>query len=171
MKNIAVMGHIDHGKTTLISTISRIFEGEKKEIYKNPETILRTETEIEFGGERYLFFDYEEDSGYEENLDGTEDGAVLVVAATDGPLMGTEKAVELCENLGIKIKAVFMNSCEWVDDEELIDLVEMDVEELLSEHGMEDIPFIRGSARLAGMGYSGWEEGIGKLVDTVAEHF
>ena len=171
MKNIAVMGHIDHGKTTLISTISRIFEGGKKEIYKNPETILRTETEIEFGGETYLFFDYEEDSGYEENLNGTEDGAVLVVAATDGPLMGTEKAVELCENLGIKIKAVFMNSCEWVDDEELIDLVEMDVEELLSEHGMEDIPFIRGSARLAGMGYSGWEEGIGKLVDTVAEHF
>lgn len=171
MKNIAVMGHIDHGKTTLISTISRIFEGEKKEIYKNPETILRTETEIEFGGETYLFFDYEEDSGYEENLEGTEDGAVLVVAATDGPLMGTEKAVELCENLGIKIKAVFMNSCEWVDDEELIDLVEMDVEELLSEHGMEDISFIRGSARLAGMGYSGWEEGIGKLVDTVAEHF
>lgn len=171
MKNIAVMGHIDHGKTTLISTISRIFEGDKKEIYKNPETILRTETEIEFGGETYLFFDYEEDSGYEENLDGTEDGAVLVVAATDGPLMGTEKAVELCENLGIKIKAVFMNSCERVDDEDLIDLVEMDVEELLSEHGMEDIPFIRGSARLAGMGYSGWEEGIGKLVDTVAEHF
>ena len=171
MKNIAVMGHIDHGKTTLISTISRIFEGDKKEIFKNSETVLRTETEIEFGGDTYLFFDYEEDSGYEENLNGTEDGAILVVSATDGPLMGTERAVELCEELGIEIAAVFINSCEWVDDEELIELMEMDVQDLLSEHGMEDIPFIRGSARLAGMGYSGWEEGIGKLVDAVAAHF
>lgn len=170
MKNIAVVGNIDHGKTTLVSAISRVFDGEKREFRKDPYTVLKTEAEIEFDGEKYLFFDYSEYEEYEKNLDGTENGAVLVCAATEGPLYGTETAVELCKELGIEIIAVFMNSCDCVDDEDLIDLVEMDVQDLLSERGIdEDIPFIRGSARNEIMDYSGWKGGVKKLVETVSE--
>ena len=170
MKKIAVMGHIDHGKTTLVSAISRIFDGEKRNVSEDPEMVLRTEAEIEFGAESYLLFDYPADEDYEENLDGTEDGAVLVVASTDGPMSGTEKAVRICKKLGIKITAVFMSLFDLLDDEELVELVEMDVQDLLSENGFDpEVPFIRGSAKMAEMGYSGWENKIAELVEAATE--
>ncbi len=169
MKKIAVMGHIDHGKTTLISAISNAFKSERVNCSGNLTEILRTETKINFSGEEYLFFDYPGDYDYEKNLTGGEDCAVLVVAATEGPMPGTEKAVELCENLGIKNIVVFMNSCDLVDDDEIIDLIEYDTEELLSEHGFEGLRFIRGSAYYAEMCFEKWLQPIKDLVKAVAE--
>lgn len=168
LKKVAVMGNIDHGKTKLLSAIAFAFDGEKRNVSENPEMIFRTEAEIEFGGEKYLFFDYPEDISYEENLDGTEDFAVIVIAATDGPMSGTEKAIELCKEKGIEKIAVFMSMCDLVDDEEIIELVEMDVQEMLSEYGMDDVPFVRGSARNTLIERSVWADGTEKLVETVA---
>ncbi len=169
MKKIAVMGHIDHGKTTLVSAISAVFGTERINCSGNPLEISRTETKISLGGEDYLFFDYPGDYDYEENLDGTEDGAVLVVAATDGPMPGTTKAVKLCEKLGIKNIVVFLNSCDLVDDDEIVDLIEYDTEDLLAEYGFDACVFIRGSAYYADMCSEKWIPSIKKLVEAVAE--
>lgn len=169
MKKIAVMGHIDHGKTTLVSAISAVFGTEKINCSGNPLEISRTETKISLDGEEYLFFDYPGDYDYEENLDGTEDGAVLVVTATDGPMPGTTKAVKLCEKLGIKNIVVFLNSCDLVDDDEIVDLIEYDTEDLLAEYGFDGCGFIRGSAYYADMCSEKWISSIKKLIEAVAK--
>lgn len=165
MKKIAVMGHIDHGKTTLISAIGNAFNTEVKTV---PNT-LRTEANVNFGGEDYLFFDYPNDYGYLMNLDCTEDGVVLVIAGTDGAMDGTEEAMNICKNFGIDIIAVFFSKCDLVEYEEFLEMAEMDIKYCLECRGMDDkIPFIRGSAN---MNYSGWESKIKKLVEAVAESF
>jgi len=169
MKKIAVMGHIDHGKTTLVSAISFVFKSERINCSGNPLEILRTETKVAFGGEDYLFFDYPGDYDFEKNLDGTEAGAVLVVAATDGPMPGTEKAIELCKKLGIKNLVVFLNSCDLVGDDEIIDLIEYDTEDILSEQGFENCRFIRGSAYYASAASEKWISPIKELVEAVAK--
>ena len=126
MKNIVVAGHIDHGKTTLISALSNVFKSQRINYSENPMQISRTETKITFSGESYLFFDYPGDTDYKNNLNGSEDAAILVIAATDGPMPGTKKAIQLCKELGIKKIIVFLNNCDMVDDEELVDLIEYD---------------------------------------------
>ena len=169
MKKIAVIGNICHGKTTLISAISFVFGTERINCSGNPRDIFRTETKVEFDGEEYLFFDYPDIEDFEKNLDGTEDGAVLVVAATEGPMPGTEESVELCRNLGIEKIVVFLNNCDQVSDDDLVDFIEYDVEDLLSEQGFEDCRFIRGSAYYADMHSEKWDRPIKELVEAVAE--
>lgn len=169
MKNIVVAGHIDHGKTTLISALSNVFKSKRINYSENPMQISRTETKITFSGESYLFFDYPGDTDYKNNLNGSEDAAILVIAATDGPMPGTKKAIQLCKELGIKKIIVFLNNCDMVDDEELVDLIEYDSIDLLEEYGFSNCHFIRGSAYYGGMCSEKWIKPIRNLVEIIAK--
>ena len=164
--NIGTIGHVDHGKTTLTAAITKVLsetEGCKADftafenIDKAPEerergiTISVSHVEYETAARHYAHVDCPGHADYVKNMisgAAQMDGAILVVAATDGPMPQTREHILLARQVGVPYIVVFMNKCDMVDDEELLDLVEMEIRELLSEYDFpgDDTPIIRGSA-------------------------
>ena len=162
--NIGTVGHIDHGKTTLTAAITKVAamkQGGKfiayDEIDKAPEekergiTISTAHVEYETDNRHYAHVDCPGHADYIKNMitgAAQMDGAILVVAATDGPMPQTREHILLARQVGVPHLVVFMNKCDLVDDPELLELVEMEVRELLSSYGYpgDDIPVVRGSA-------------------------
>merc|ERR1719353_785089 len=182
--NIGTIGHVDHGKTTLTAAITKVlaetencsanFKG-YADIDKAPEekargiTINSTHVEYETTNRHYAHVDCPGHADYVKNMitgASTMDGAILVVSAPDGPMPQTREHVLLARQVGLPSLVVFMNKCDQVEDEELLELVEMEVRELLSLHEFpgDDIPVVKGSALCA---LEGREDEIGK--DAVIE--
>ena len=171
--NIGTIGHVDHGKTTLTAAITRVLSerGHAKamaydQIDKAPEerargiTINTAHVEYETDNRHYAHVDCPGHADYIKNMitgAAQMDGAILVVAATDGPMPQTREHVLLAKQVQVPHIVVFMNKCDMVDDEELLELVEMEVRDLLSGYGFpgDDTPVIRGSALLALQGDKG----------------
>ena len=186
--NIGTIGHVDHGKTTLTAAITKTLHdryqlGEQvdfENIDKAPEerergiTISTAHVEYETPKRHYAHVDCPGPADYVKNMitgAAQMDGAILVVAATDGPMAQTREHILLSRQVGVPYIVVFMNKCDMVDDEELLDLVEMEITELLEEYGFEGCPIIRGSAYQALQDTSGkWGDAIIKLMETVDEY-
>ena len=185
--NIGTIGHVDHGKTTLTAAISAHLAGkngnEKVEfsnIDKAPEERERGITintaHIEYSTEKrhYAHVDCPGHADYVKNMitgAAQMDGAILVIAATDGPMAQTREHILLARQVGVPKMVVFMNKCDMVDDEELLDLVEMEIRELLTEYGYDgdNTPVIRGSALKALEGDPEYLAKIDELMDAVDE--
>ena len=183
--NIGTIGHVDHGKTTLTAAITTVLasEGQAKAmdyaaIDAAPEekergiTINTAHVEYETAHRHYAHVDCPGHADYIKNrITGAAqmDGANLVVAATDGPRPQTREHILLSRQVGVPYIIVFLNKCDMVDDEELIDLVEMEVRDLLSEYDYpgDDTPIIRGSALKALEGDPQWTPAIHELLDTM----
>ena len=183
--NIGTIGHVDHGKTTLTAAITSYLSkkgmAEAKaydQIDGAPEekargiTINTAHVEYETDKRHYAHVDCPGHADYIKNMitgAAQMDGAILVVAATDGPMPQTREHILLARQVGVPAIVVFLNKCDMVDDEELIDLVEMEVRELLNEYGFDgdNAPVIRGSALMALQGDAKWEEKIAELMDAV----
>ena len=185
--NIGTIGHVDHGKTTLTAAITKVlaskFGGSAKnfdEIDNAPEerergiTIATAHVEYETGERHYAHVDCPGHADYVKNMvtgAAQMDGAIIVVAATDGPMPQTREHILLARQVGVPHLVVFMNKVDLVDDEELIDLVELEVRELLSKYEFpgDDIPVTKGSALGALNGEPQWEEKILELMQSVDE--
>ena len=186
--NIGTIGHVDHGKTTLTAAITTVL-GKKglanpqdyASIDAAPEerergiTINTAHVEYETEKRHYAHIDAPGHADYVKNMitgAAQMDGAILVVSATDGPMPQTREHILLSRQVGVKHLIVFLNKVDLVDDEELIDLVEMEVRELLSEYGFpgDDIPVLKGSALKALEGDPEQEQVILDLMDTVDEY-
>ena len=183
--NIGTIGHVDHGKTTLTAAITNYLSkkglSEAKaydQIDGDPEekargiTINTAHVEYQTEHRHYAHVDCPGHADYVKNMitgAAQMDGAILVVAATDGPMPQTREHILLARQVGVPYIVVFLNKCDMVDDEELIDLVEMEVRELLSEYGFDgdNTPVIRGSALMALEGDPAWEAKIDELMDAV----
>ena len=183
--NIGTIGHVDHGKTTLTAAITKVLaeEGHAKftaydQIDGAPEekargiTINTAHVEYETNTRHYAHVDCPGHADYIKNMitgAAQMDGAILVVAATDGPMPQTREHILLSRQVGVPYIVVFLNKCDMVDDEELIDLVEMEVRELLDEYEFpgDDTPIIRGSAFQALQGDAKWTPAIKELMDAV----
>ncbi len=183
--NIGTIGHVDHSNNTLTAAITNYLAKQgyaEKQAYdqidKAPEekergiTISTTHVEYETADRHYAHVDCPGHADYIKNMitgAAQMDGAILVVAATDGPMPQTREHILLGRQVGIPYIVVFLNKCDMVDDEELIDLVDMEVRELLSEYGFDgdETPVIRGSALKALEGDPVWEERIQELMDAV----
>ena len=183
--NIGTIGHVDHGKTTLRAAITTVLasEGQAKAmdyaaIDAAPEekergiTINTAHVEYETAHRHYAHVDCPGHADYIKNMitgAAQMDGAILVVAATDGPMPQTREHILLSRQVGVPYIIVFLNKCDMVDDEELIDLVEMEVRDLLSEYDYpgDDTPIIRGSALKALEGDPQWTPAIHELLDTM----
>ena len=183
--NIGTIGHVDHGKTTLTAAITTVLasEGQAKAmdyaaIDAAPEekergiTINTAHVEYETAHRHYAHVDFPGHADYIKNMitgAAQMDGAILVVAATDGPMPQTREHILLSRQVGVPYIIVFLNKCDMVDDEELIDLVEMEVRDLLSEYDYpgDDTPIIRGSALKALEGDPQWTPAIHELLDTM----
>ncbi len=182
--NIGTIGHVDHGKTTLTAAISSVLAGqfgnEKVDfanIDKAPEerergiTINTAHIEYSTANRHYAHVDCPGHADYVKNMitgAAQMDGAILVIAATDGPMAQTREHILLSRQVGVPRMVVFLNKCDMVDDEELLDLVEMEVRELLVEYGYEeDTPIIRGSALKALEGDAEYVAKINELMDAV----
>ena len=186
--NIGTIGHVDHGKTTLTAAITAVLAkkglAEAKaydQIDGAPEerergiTINTAHVEYETAKRHYAHVDCPGHADYVKNMitgAAQMDGAILVIAATDGPMAQTREHILLARQVGVPKIVVFLNKCDMVDDEEFIDLVEMDVRELLSEYGFpgDDTPVIRGSALGALNGEPQWVAKIEELMDVVDEY-
>ena len=165
--NVGTVGHIDHGKTTLTAAITRVLslKGQAtftdfSEIDKAPEekergiTIATAHVEYESANRHYAHVDCPGHADYIKNMitgAAQMDGAILVVAATDGAMPQTREHILLARQVGVPAIVVFLNKCDMVDDEELIELVEMELRELLDKYEFpgDDVPFVKGSALLA----------------------
>ena len=165
--NVGTIGHVDHGKTTLTAAITACMaaagQAELKkfdEIDAAPEekargiTISTAHVEYETTARHYAHVDCPGHADYIKNMitgAAQMDGAILVVAATDGPMQQTREHILLARQVGVPAMVVFLNKCDLVDDEELVEIVEMEVRELLSEYDFpgDDIPIVKGSAREA----------------------
>ncbi|TNI77124.1 elongation factor Tu, partial [Aeromonas veronii] len=174
--NVGTIGHVDHGKTTLTAAITNVlakhFGGKAfafDQIDKAPEerergiTINTSHVEYDTATRHYAHVDCPGHADYVKNMitgAAQMDGAILVVAATDGPMPQTREHILLGRQVGIPYMIVFMNKCDMVDDEELLELVEMEVRELLTEYDFpgDDLPVVRGSALKALEGDAQWEE-------------
>ncbi|AZQ17240.1 TPA: elongation factor Tu [Enterococcus faecium] len=186
--NIGTIGHVDHGKTTLTAAITTVL-GKKglanpqdyASIDAAPEerergiTINTAHVEYETEKRHYAHIDAPGHADYVKNMitgAAQMDGAILVVSATDGPMPQTREHILLSRQVGVKYLIVFLNKVDLVDDEELIDLVEMEVRELLTEYGFpgDDTPVIKGSALKALQGDPDAEAAIMELMDTVDEY-
>ncbi|MGN1324234.1 MAG: elongation factor Tu [Bacilli bacterium] len=185
--NIGTIGHVDHGKTTLTAAITKRqaekFGGEFVDyanIDKAPEerergiTINTAHVEYQTANRHYAHVDCPGHADYVKNMitgAAQMDGAILVIAATDGPMAQTREHILLSRQVGVPKMVVFMNKCDMVDDEELLDLVEMEIRELLTEYGFDgdNTPVIRGSALKALEGDAKYVEAIDKLMDAVDE--
>ena len=183
--NIGTIGHVDHGKTTLTAAITTVLANrglsEKKaydQIDAAPEekargiTINTAHVEYQTATRHYAHVDCPGHADYVKNMitgAAQMDGAILVVAATDGVMPQTKEHILLARQVGVQYIVVFLNKCDIAEDEELIDLVEMEVRETLSEYGFpgDDTPIIRGSAYQALQGDAKWEGAIMELMDAV----
>ncbi|MBV7415893.1 elongation factor Tu [Aeromonas encheleia] len=181
--NVGTIGHVDHGKTTLTAAITNVlakhFGGKAfafDQIDKAPEerergiTINTSHVEYDTAARHYAHVDCPGHADYVKNMitgAAQMDGAILVVAATDGPMPQTREHILLGRQVGIPYMIVFMNKCDMVDDEELLELVEMEVRELLTEYDFpgDDLPVVRGSALKALEGDAAWEEKIIELAN------
>ena len=185
--NIGTIGHVDHGKTTLTAAITKVladkgmaqFE-DYADIDKAPEerergiTINTAHVEYQTDKRHYAHVDCPGHADYVKNMitgAAQMDGAILVIAATDGPMAQTREHILLARQVGVPKMVVFLNKCDMVDDEELLDLVEMEVRELLSEYGFDgdNTPVIRGSALKALEGDEKYVAAINELMDAVDE--
>ncbi|MDP2267773.1 MAG: elongation factor Tu [Deltaproteobacteria bacterium] len=183
--NIGTIGHVDHGKTTLTAAITKVlaakFGGSFKafdEIDNAPEerergiTIATSHVEYETANRHYAHVDCPGHADYVKNMvtgAAQMDGAIIVVAATDGPMPQTREHILLARQVGVPHLVVFMNKVDLVDDEELLELVELEVRELLSKYEFpgDDIPVIRGSALGALNGEPQWEAKVVELMQAV----
>ncbi|AEY02948.1 elongation factor Tu [Oceanimonas sp. GK1] len=179
--NVGTIGHVDHGKTTLTAAITNVlakqFGGSARafdQIDNAPEekargiTIAASHVEYDTEARHYAHVDCPGHADYVKNMitgAAQMDGAILVVAATDGPMPQTREHILLARQVGVPYIVVFMNKCDMVDDEELLELVEMEVRELLSEYDFpgDDIPVIQGSALKGLEGDPEWEPKILEL--------
>jgi elongation factor Tu len=188
--NIGTIGHVDHGKTTLTAAITYVLHerlglGEDiafDKIDKAPEekqrgiTISTSHIEYETEKRHYAHVDCPGHADYVKNMitgAAQMDGAILVVAATDGPMPQTREHILLARQVGVPYIIVFLNKCDMVDDEELLDLVEMEVRELLSEYDYpgDDTPIIRGSALKALEDPKGpWGDKVIELMDAIDDY-
>jgi elongation factor Tu len=184
--NVGTIGHIDHGKTTLTAAITKVLQKHNPKnqfrsfdsIDNAPEerergiTIATAHVEYETKNRHYAHVDCPGHADYIKNMitgAAQMDGAILVVAATDGPMPQTKEHVLLARQVGVPCMVVFLNKCDAVEDEELTDLVEMEVRELLSKYQFpgDDVPVIRGSALGALNGEPQWEAKIDELMEAV----
>ena len=183
--NVGTIGHVDHGKTTLTAAIATVLSkkmgGEAKsyaDIDNAPEekergiTINTSHVEYETDTRHYAHVDCPGHADYVKNMitgAAQMDGGILVVSAADGPMPQTREHILLSKQVGVPYLVVFMNKCDMVDDEELLELVEMEIRDLLSEYDFpgDDIPVIKGSALKALEGEAEWEEKIVELMDAV----
>ncbi|MBY8156370.1 elongation factor Tu, partial [Vibrio fluvialis] len=186
--NVGTIGHVDHGKTTLTAaictTLSKVYGGAARDfasIDNAPEerergiTISTSHVEYDTPSRHYAHVDCPGHADYVKNMitgAAQMDGGILVVAATDGPMPQTREHILLGRQVGIPYIIVFMNKCDMVDDEELLELVEMEVRELLSEYDFpgDDLPVIQGSALGALNGEAQWEEKILELAKALDEY-
>ena len=185
--NIGTIGHVDHGKTTLTAAITKVlaekgyaqFE-DYADIDKAPEErergIAINTAHVEYQTEKrhYAHVDCPGHADYVKNMitgAAQMDGEILVIAATDGPMAQTREHILLARQVGVPRMVVFLNKCDMVDDEELLDLVEMEVRELLTEYGFDgdETPVIRGSALKALEGDPKYVAAINELMDAVDE--
>ena len=187
--NIGTIGHVDHGKTTLTAAITKVLATKLPSatnqivdfdnIDKAPEerergiTINTAHVEYETAKRHYAHVDCPGHADYVKNMitgAAQMDGAILVVAATDGPMPQTREHILLSRQVGVPYIIVFMNKCDMVDDEELLDLVEMEIRELLSSYDFpgDDTPIIRGSALMALQDPNcEWADKVMELLDAV----
>ena len=183
--NIGTIGHVDHGKTTLTAAITKVLAervpGNEKVDFENidkaPEerergiTISTAHVEYQTAKRHYAHVDCPGHADYVKNMitgAAQMDGAILVVAATDGVMAQTKEHILLSRQVGVPYIVVFLNKCDMVDDEELLELVEMEVTEVLEEYGFNDCPIIKGSALKALEDPSSeWGDKIMELMDTV----
>ena len=183
--NIGTIGHVDHGKTTLTAAITKVLaervSGNEKVDFENidkaPEerergiTISTAHVEYQTEKRHYAHVDCPGHADYVKNMitgAAQMDGAILVVAATDGVMAQTKEHILLSRQVGVPYIVVFLNKCDMVDDEELIELVEMEVTEQLEEYGFNDCPIIKGSALKALEDpNSEWGDKIMELMETV----
>ncbi len=186
--NIGTIGHVDHGKTTLTAAITKRLAEKGQAEFKAydqidgaPEekargiTINTAHVEYKTAKRHYAHVDCPGHADYVKNMitgAAQMDGAILVVAATDGPMPQTREHILLARQVGVPYIVVFLNKCDMVDDPELIDLVEMEVRELLTEYGFdgENAPIIRGSALKALEGDAEYQKKIDELMDAVDEY-
>jgi elongation factor Tu len=187
--NVGTIGHIDHGKTTLTAAITKVLQKHNPKnqfrsfdsIDNAPEerergiTIATAHVEYETANRHYAHVDCPGHADYIKNMitgAAQMDGAILVVAATDGPMPQTKEHVLLARQVGVPYIVVFLNKCDAVEDEELIELVEMEVRELLTKYQFpgDDVPVIRGSALGALNGEPQWEAKIDELMDAVDKY-
>ena len=186
--NIGTIGHVDHGKTTLTAAITKVLAAKglaKAEDYADidaaPEekergiTINTAHVEYETEKRHYAHIDAPGHADYVKNMitgAAQMDGAILVVAATDGPMPQTREHILLARQVGVQYIVVFLNKTDLVDDDELVDLVEMEVRDLLSEYDFpgDDIPVVRGSALKALEGDPEQEKVILHLMDVVDDY-
>ena len=183
--NVGTIGHVDHGKTTLTAAITnvlaKVYGGVAKDfasIDNAPEerergiTISTSHVEYDTPTRHYAHVDCPGHADYVKNMitgAAQMDGAILVVAATDGPMPQTREHILLSRQVGVPYIIVFINKCDMVDDEELLELVEMEVRELLSEYDFpgDDLPLIQGSALKALEGEKEWEDKIVELAEAL----
>ena len=187
--NIGTIGHVDHGKTTLTAAITKVLservEGNEATDFENidkaPEerergiTISTAHVEYETKKRHYAHVDCPGHADYVKNMitgAAQMDGAILVVAATDGVMAQTKEHILLSRQVGVPKIVVFLNKCDMVDDDELLELVEMDVTEILEEYDFTDCPIIKGSALKALEDPNGeWGDKIMELMDTIDDYF
>ena len=183
--NIGTIGHVDHGKTTLTAAITNVLAKKgmaKAQAYDQidgaPEerergiTINTAHVEYETEGRHYAHVDCPGHADYVKNMitgAAQMDGAILVVAATDGPMAQTKEHILLAKQVGVPALVVALNKCDMVDDEEILELVELEVRELLSSYDFpgDDIPVIQVSGLKALEGDAEWEAKIGELMEAV----
>ena len=186
--NVGTIGHVDHGKTTLTAAITTVLAksgGAEARAYDQidgaPEerergiTISTAHVEYETATRHYAHVDCPGHADYVKNMitgAAQMDGGILVVSAADGPMPQTREHILLSRQVGVPYLVVFMNKCDMVDDEELLELVEMEIRDLLSEYEFpgDDIPVIKGSALKALQGEAAWEEKIHELMTAVDEY-
>ncbi|MBX3281161.1 MAG: elongation factor Tu [Acidobacteria bacterium] len=187
--NIGTIGHVDHGKTTLTAAITKVLAKHNPKITVRafdsidnaPEekargiTIATSHVEYETANRHYAHVDCPGHADYVKNMitgAAQMDGAILVVASTDGPMPQTREHILLARQVGVPAMVVFMNKVDMVDDKELLELVEMEVRELLSSYEFpgDDIPVIQGSALKALEGDAEWEAKIDELMQAVDDY-
>ena len=185
--NIGTIGHVDHGKTTLTAAITKVLAKHNPNIKfrsfdsidNAPEekargiTIATAHVEYETPNRHYAHVDCPGHADYVKNMitgAAQMDGAILVVAATDGPMPQTREHILLARQVGVPAMVVALNKVDSVDDEELLELVEMEVTELLEQYNFEDIPIVRVSGLKALEGDPDWEKTVDELMATVDKH-
>lgn len=173
-KKIVIIGASGHGKTTLIASIKSVLGGK----FTNPAEIekINSRYSVKFrcGGEEFEFFDFPNAEDYAGNIDGTEDGAVLVIDSCEGPLGEAREHIEICIENGIENFIIFMNKKDLMDDDDLMKTCEIETREVFDEEGIfsDDIPAVWGSAEKALCSpNSFWGDSVKELIFKVSSEF